>query len=313
MIKILIIDDNQVMARAMACASIWKENDVEVAGVAYNGEDAIGLLDDSIDVLVTDVKMPFMDGISLTEYARKHYPEIQVIFISAYSEFEYARQALKLQVYDYISKPVDYSLLLEKVLSAYEVRRKRKESENLLDMYRELSSITCQIRAETPEQEEIIKDALSLYSVLPTLNSDNAQLEISRFESRLRKSNLEAMANHDDQQMDVIYRICDAIETVCVEKGSGLSEIAARVYMSPNYVSTFFKQKTGESITQRMSRIRLEKARRLLIDPNLKIYEICEQVGYTNPYYFSVWFKKMQGVSPTEYRRAHGIQSEGEK
>lgn len=149
--------------------------------------------------------------------------------------------------------------------------------------------------------------------MLPTLNSDNAQLEISRFESRLRKSNLEAMANHDDQQMDVIYRICDAIETVCVEKGSGLSEIAARVYMSPNYVSTFFKQKTGESITQRMSRIRLEKARRLLIDPNLKIYEICEQVGYTNPYYFSVWFKKMQGVSPTEYRRAHGIQSEDEK
>ena len=100
----------------------------------------------------------------------------------------------------------------------------------------------------------------------------------------------------------MIYRICNAIQTVCTEKNGGLAEVARKVYLSPNYVSTIFKQYTGETVTQRMSRVRLDVAKTLLQDPALKIYEVSEKVGYTNPYYFSVWFRKMTGMSPSDYR-----------
>lgn len=83
--------------------------------------------------------------------------------------------------------------------------------------------------------------------------------------------------------------------------------MAQKVYLSPNYVSTIFKRYTGETVIQRMSRIRFEMAKNLLKNSTLKIYEICEQIGYSNPYYFSVWFKKMSGLSPSEYRKSCGI------
>ena len=66
MIRILLVDDNRAMVRALATAIPWKENGVEVCGYAYDGEEAKNLLNEGTDVLVTDVKMPRMDGIELT-------------------------------------------------------------------------------------------------------------------------------------------------------------------------------------------------------------------------------------------------------
>ena len=64
------------------------------------------------------------------------------------------------------------------------------------------------------------------------------------------------------------------------------------------------KQETGKSISQHLTHLRLEKARQLLRDPELKIYEVSQMVGYPNQYYFSVWFKKNTGMTPTEYRNS---------
>ncbi|EXX89147.1 hypothetical protein BG53_00585 [Paenibacillus darwinianus] len=82
-----------------------------------------------------------------------------------------------------------------------------------------------------------------------------------------------------------------------------LQTLAAAVHLNPYYLSRLFKQETGETYLEFTTRIRFEKARELLISSALKMHEIAEQVGFTDANYFSIAFKKHQGVSPTDFRK----------
>ncbi|MCX8131216.1 MAG: response regulator transcription factor [Clostridia bacterium] len=81
-----------------------------------------------------------------------------------------------------------------------------------------------------------------------------------------------------------------------------LGIIADNVYVSPGYLSQLFKQVVGESYIEYLTKVRINHAKRLLKETNLKAYEIAEKVGYTDSQYFSTCFKKVVGVSPTDYR-----------
>lgn len=85
-------------------------------------------------------------------------------------------------------------------------------------------------------------------------------------------------------------------------KNLSIAEIAASVYLSQTYVSLLFKQETGETIYEYLMKVRIEKAKELLCDPRIKLYEVCELVGYTDPSYFGKLFKKMTGLTPSAYR-----------
>ncbi|NOU65341.1 response regulator [Paenibacillus sp. LMG 31461] len=131
---------------------------------------------------------------------------------------------------------------------------------------------------------------------------------------------LETMAELKTFVSDYLYSICCWIQ----EKRSGrssnvieqiqkfisenyaknlaIAEIAAYVYLSQTYVSLLFKQETGETIYEYLMKVRIAKAKELLVDPRIKFYEVCELVGYTDPSYFSKLFKKMTGLTPSAYR-----------
>ena len=83
-----------------------------------------------------------------------------------------------------------------------------------------------------------------------------------------------------------------------------LSAVAERLQVSPNYLSTLIKNETGLTFTQHLIRIRITHAKQLLTETQLKIYEICEQVGYSDQAYFSRLFKASIGVTPYEYRES---------
>lgn len=81
-----------------------------------------------------------------------------------------------------------------------------------------------------------------------------------------------------------------------------LQEIADRFFLNREYISRKFKQEFNETITDYLTKIRIEKAKELLANPNMKIYEIAYHVGYQNEKYFSKVFKKQAGITPNEYR-----------
>jgi two-component system response regulator YesN len=81
-----------------------------------------------------------------------------------------------------------------------------------------------------------------------------------------------------------------------------INEIANEVYLSTTYLCMVFKQETGETVNEYITKVRIEKAKELLKDPSYKIYDICYDIGYIEPGYFSKIFKKHTGLSPSEYR-----------
>lgn len=84
-----------------------------------------------------------------------------------------------------------------------------------------------------------------------------------------------------------------------------IKQIADHVYMNPSYLSRLFKLQTGETILDYVTSQRMEQARMLLRNPDLKLQEICERVGYKDVKYFSRLFKEYEGVAPSQYRKQH--------
>ncbi|TVY03028.1 response regulator [Cohnella terricola] len=104
--RILIVDDEQEIREYIASMQEWRKIGCEIAGTAANGEEALAILERAqADLLITDIRMPILDGIGLAEAARSAWPSMPIIFLTAYHEFEYARRAIKLGVADFIMKP----------------------------------------------------------------------------------------------------------------------------------------------------------------------------------------------------------------
>ncbi|HZG56189.1 response regulator transcription factor [Paenibacillus sp.] len=114
--KMLIVDDEKAIREHIAGFVEWKELGCEVIGQAANGLEAFELMQRVMpDVLITDIRMPVMDGIELAEWASRRNPETSIIFLTAYSEFDYAKQAVKLGAADFITKPFHPAELVESV------------------------------------------------------------------------------------------------------------------------------------------------------------------------------------------------------
>ncbi|MBE9915106.1 response regulator [Paenibacillus donghaensis] len=131
--KLLLADDEWIIRDGIANKIDWSSLGIKIAGAAENGEEALGILKkESVDILVTDILMPQMDGIRLAEEARKLHPNIKIIILSGYEEFEFAKRALELSVMKYLLKPFTRKELEEAVLQARgEVESMRKVEEHL--------------------------------------------------------------------------------------------------------------------------------------------------------------------------------------
>jgi len=104
--KMILVDDEDEV-RGRISSKISSESGFTVVGTAGNGYDALELIEQySPQVVLTDIKMPFIDGIELAAIIKRDFPTIRVAFISGYDEFEYAREAIELNVTSYLTKPV---------------------------------------------------------------------------------------------------------------------------------------------------------------------------------------------------------------
>jgi len=108
-----------------------------------------------------------------------------------------------------------------------------------------------------------------------------------------------------NQMVEKVNRMISAESS---NKNLSLNLIADSLAMSPDYVGKLFKKYTGKSIVTRINEERIENAKRMLLDTRLPINDISDKVGFTTDKYFFALFKKMNGITPSEYRKKHLIQ-----
>jgi two-component system, response regulator YesN len=108
MINLLIVDDEWFISDSLSTLKEWPERGIHVIGTASNGKEALSIIEQNqVDILITDIRMPDMDGLELIKAVHQIQQKIEIIVISGYEEFEYAYTALKYKVKGYLLKPID--------------------------------------------------------------------------------------------------------------------------------------------------------------------------------------------------------------
>lgn len=137
MYKIVIADDERLIREGLFSLD-WKRYGMEVVGVAKNGVETQEIIDSQIfDVLLTDIKMPGMNGLELAELLRANNPAAKTILLSGYGEFAYAQQAISLGVHGYILKPSTPEEILSEVKQACETIEQEKEKNRSIQEMKE--------------------------------------------------------------------------------------------------------------------------------------------------------------------------------
>jgi two-component system response regulator YesN len=142
--KVFLVEDEIVVREGIRNSIPWEKTPYTLAGEAPDGEMALSMIQDlKPDILITDIRMPFMDGLALSRIVRKNLPWIKIIILSGHDEFEYAREAISAGVEEYLLKPVSAQDMLKTLDNI--AGRIDKEKENLLN----IENLRAQIRSST--------------------------------------------------------------------------------------------------------------------------------------------------------------------
>lgn len=256
MIKVLIVEDVKTVREALVRSIDWAALGMQAAGTAEDGEEALALLErERPDILLTDIGMPRMNGLELIAAVRERYPRVKCIILSGLSEFELARQAIKLHVIDYVLKPVDPE----------EIRKVLARTADLLQQEKE--------REAGAKPEQVL---------------------------------LAGLEGKGGRKRKIVEQALGYIERTFFKRNLTLAEVAASVHLSEKHLNLMVKEVTGHTLNSLIIRRRMEEAARLLQDPSVRVYEVCEMIGYTDQDHFREGFKKHYGVTPTEYRNRTG-------
>lgn len=194
--KVMLVDDEQAVRQAIEKKLEWEELGFEVIATAENGEEALELAEKLMpDVVMTDIKMPFMDGLTLCRKLKENQRNTRIVIFSGFDEFEYAREAIKLDVAEYILKPIDSEelkgvfLRIKKNLDAE--RDEKRNHEKLYEYYQKsLPVMKEQFMASLIEgkiSDELIEEMNRSYEV----NLDASYYAVAVFRADIGEQNME--------------------------------------------------------------------------------------------------------------------------
>jgi two-component system response regulator YesN len=292
------------------------------------------------DVILTDIRMPRMDGIELCRNIQERKLLTQVIVLSGYEDFSYAQKCMSYGVIEYLLKPIteiELFPVLDKVLAARGGTPVFSFScfERWIDQLEEAVWTMDQARTnelleqgsaelfagETDNQQhQRLLDGIMLLA--KKLNARGvykfvAKTSVKEYEARTIKyewfqteigtwiQQLGEYRNHETA--NVLETALEYIDAHLFEEELTLDKVAEKLGVTPTYFSHYFKKKTNEPFVQYRMRKRIEKAKQLLAIPHYKIIDIVGEVGYDSYPHFSRIFKRVTGCSPTEYRGLLGI------
>lgn len=371
--KLLIAEDEKYLREKVTKNIDWAAHGYHVF-VACDGEEALEIIrTEQIDILVTDIRMPGMDGIELTERAMGINSDLKVIVISGHAEFELAQASIRLGVEDYILKPFRSERLLDVVQNTrakLEVRQqklvaeqKREElarkllEKRVSDVFGWLanpnffisqSKVLTRHRlgeilkegtsGELDKEIELLHQAIdgfkadeeSVYillndiviSTLTTVKEMGFEIEqgtslmskhlpstsegeVSDLKLWVEKFLLDIneliKSRSEGSTEKLINKMKDYVDNH-YRSGVSLHMLAKQLNISPSQLSKLFLEHVGENFSDYLNRLKESKAKELLKVTDQRVYEIADYLGFSDAYYFSSWFKRMTGCSPTEYR-----------
>lgn len=244
MLKVLVVDDESMVRKGIVLGFDWAALDCVIVGEATNGEEGLAAVEAyNPNLIITDVRMPRMDGLEMLGELRRRGNRAHVILLTAYSDFSYARNALQNGADDYLLKPFRNQDL---VASIHRIQQKVQE-----------------------------RSALSPQDVLPLTKGDKSKYVLLA---------MNYIAEH----------YCDP--------GIGITMIANSLRVSEGHLSHVFKKETTYTIVGYLTQYRIHISMKLLQDCRYKVYEVAEMVGYRDVAYFGSTFKKLTGLSPSDYQ-----------
>lgn len=268
MIRVLIIDDEEIIREGLKKTVDWESMGCVVAGEAEDGEAGLkSVMALKPDLIFTDIRMPGLDGLQMLARIRELNLPCKVIILTGFRDFEYAQEAIRQGAYRFLLKPVKTEdLKLAVVEAAKEIRAAKSREEIYINL------------------EKRVKEYYGL-------------TQPGKIGPLPREHTEEAGGNPG-------YLVSKALEYIKenYSKDLNLKTVADEIYVSTWYLSKLLKKETGDNFINILNEIRVEKAKKLLLDPKFKIYEIAAEVGFTDVPYFTKTFKRVTGLTPMDFK-----------
>lgn len=217
MLKVFLVEDEFVMREGIKNNIDWNSHGYEFCGEASDGELAFPMIQKlNPDIVITDIKMPFMDGLELSRLIKKELPFTEIIILSGYEEFEYAKEAIKIGVSQYLTKPINGEELLREVdLLAEKISEKRKEREIREKYVREM-------------EENFLGERKNLFQYLVTGSksmselleiSDKLNIDLSAIWYRVALVKIQSMNHARDEYSNSLVQIEQKLKAIDADRG----------------------------------------------------------------------------------------------
>ncbi len=325
----LLIVDDEIPSRELIKMSLdWAALGFTRLLEARNGRDALALCArERPDLIITDIQMPVMDGLEFIREARRRDPAQRILILSCHERFAYAKEAMRLGVLDYILKDsITESSLLAAVstalgrLSEQELRALDAHSERIQHALRsrdpaqlnaEVARLfqtdltgarrTNQARYADQVLQGLFEQALDADGSQPDMGPDppNGDIEAlcawhqARFSALLSAPRLIRSPRVRRAQDYLDIHFCEDVS---------LESLAARLQINKGYLAKVFKAELGVSVNEYIRDKRIARAKQMLRQPDARVGELVEWLGFHNPQTFYNLFKRATGMSPSEYK-----------
>lgn len=340
MIDVVIVDDDVNVRRGLSKLVNWEEMGARLVLVGKNGQEVMEYLaSHRVDFIISDVKMPAMDGLELAKRVSKISPDTVIVLLSAFNEFDLVQEAMAYGVRKYILKPINkekLKMLSEMVRDVIEDRGQEARLSELIynsdfrnvvkKAFREndtniLSSILTLDKHFEKAKRDLVKEYYTfIFNILAEyakevdeehLFEKNLFYEFNRCitEEEYRKFLIdiyEQIVNTNNTTKNREERVNSEdikkyIDKHFCEYGFSTSDIVKRFKFSVSYLSAVFKKNEGVTIVDYITNKKIQRAAQLISETDLSIKYISSLVGYENIQYFSRVFKSVMNMSPTDY------------